>query len=79
MRRGAEAEIQAMSRKTKQIVVDHTERVCINCQHYEPRLRENRGNIAVNYITSDGYCLQWERHAGPLDPACDTFMKEEWK
>ena len=30
MRRSAEAEIQAESRRTKMIVIDHTERACIN-------------------------------------------------
>lgn len=54
MRRSVEAEILADSRRTKMIVIDHTERACINCQRYEPYIRENRGNIACRYLTSKG-------------------------
>ena len=79
MRRSVEAEIQAESRRTKSIVVDHTERACINCQRYEPYRRENRGNIACWYLTSKGYCLQWEEEKSALHPACEAFMKEERK
>ena len=77
MRRSVEAEIQAESRRTKSIVVDHTERACINCQRYEPYMRENRGNIACRYLTSKGYCLQWEEEKGALHPVCGKFLKEE--
>lgn len=77
MKRCAEAETQAESRRTKSIVVDHTERACINCQRYEPYMRENRGNIACRYLTSKGYCLQWEEEKSALHPVCGKFLKEE--
>lgn len=77
MRRSAEAEIQAESRRTKMVVIDHTERACINCQRYEPYMRENRGNIACRYLTSKGYCLQWEEEKSALHPVCGKFLKEE--
>ena len=77
MRRSVEAEILADSRRTKMIVIDHTERACINCQRYEPYMRENRGNIACRYLTSKGYCLQWEEEKGALHPVCGNFLKEE--
>lgn len=77
MRRSVEAEILADSRRTKMVVIDHTERACINCQRYEPYMRENRGNIACRYLTSKGYCLQWEEEKSALHPVCGKFLKEE--
>ncbi|MCC8078753.1 MAG: hypothetical protein LIO57_01680 [Oscillospiraceae bacterium] len=65
----------ALSARTRSVSVDRSERVCLNCEWYEPKLRPNRGNIACFAITTKGYCLKHEKDRGPLQRACRDCKK----
>jgi len=67
----------AATRKARSVSVEASARACINCQHYEPYYRQNRGNLYGWVLTDSGYCLLKECGRGALRQPCKQFLKEE--
>ncbi len=63
----------AMMKRARTIIVDCSERVCVNCEYYEQYHRQNRGNVYGWIGTDKGYCIRKERSKGPLARACREF------
>ena len=60
----------------KQIVIEGSERACINCIWYDPYFHENRGNIAGRIRTSLGWCIKQKKRRGALQKPCKGFETE---
>lgn len=73
----AKVENLCMTKKTKNISVDSSERACINCIWYEQHYRQNRGNVSVWVPTSTGYCLLKGRSRGALMKICSKYETAE--
>lgn len=72
----AKVENLCMTKKTKSISVDSSERACVNCIWYEQHYRQNRGNISAWVPTSTGYCLLKDVMRGALRRPCENYESE---
>lgn len=63
--------------RSKSIVIEGSERACINCIWYDPYFHENRGNIAGRVRTSLGWCIRREQLRGALHQPCKHYETKE--
>lgn len=75
--RETKAAILAESRRHIALHIDESEKVCLNCQYYEPRWRESRGNVYQMVRVNAGKCLKTMNERKPLSQPCKEFLKEE--
>ena len=75
----AKVENLAMTRYSKTISVNSSERACINCIWYEQYYRETRTNVCGRVSTSTGYCILHEQPRGALRQPCRDFERPETK
>lgn len=61
----------------KAIIVESTERACINCIWYNPYYHENRGNLAGKVRTSIGWCILHKKRLGALRRPCRDYETKE--
>lgn len=72
--REPQAAVLAEARKARSVTVEASARACINCQHYEPYYRQNRGNVYGWVLTDTGFCLLKECGRGALRQPCKDFL-----
>ena len=63
--------------KARNIIINGSERVCVNCIWYEQYYRQNRGNVYGWVPTSTGYCIRTECTRGPLRQTCQYFERRD--
>ena len=63
--------------RSKSIVIEGSERACINCIWYEQYYHQNRGNISAWVPTSTGYCLRHDQQRGALRQPCKDYETKE--
>ena len=73
----AKVENLCMKKHTHNIIVEESERACINCIYYEQYFRKNRGNVMCWVPTSIGRCLLHDCERGPLRQVCKDFERME--
>ncbi len=61
----------------KSVIVEGTERACINCIWYDPYYHENRGNVKGKVRTSLGWCILNKERRGALRQPCKDFELPE--
>ena len=71
----AKVENHCMNLKTRSVVVDGSERVCLNCIWYEQYYHDSRGNIRLRVPTSTGFCRKHEQRRGCMRQPCRDFEK----
>ncbi len=62
--------------RSKMIVVEGGEKVCINCAWYQQHYRDNRGNLDQRIPINSGCCILLDRPRGPLCRPCRDFERK---
>lgn len=73
----AKVECAVVCHKMRSIVIDSSEKACVNCIWYEPFFMNNRGNIRALLQTSGGRCMKHWKERKALDKPCRGFEREE--